>query len=251
MPKYRVLLRRSIIQDVEVFVEASGRIKASKKAIASAESEQLNWMTSGTIDTHPYSVSEDKVIENIHKKLPYFIMMVGIPGSGKSLWVEKLYNLLLGRGFTKLQIVNPDLIREELTGSVSQQTVNKDVWVKAEKWAHDFLGMGYHVILDATNTKEHQWRDFMSKLPPCKILVKCIEVDPVTAYERIQKDLKKRKNRCDVPEEAVYRYYGQYLHTKRVLEGQKHMPVTFLDSDESWEKDLKKTRELLMENNCG
>jgi len=61
MAKYKVLIRRSIIQDVELEIEASGRIKAAEIAKGKAQSDDLNWITTGTVDEQPYSVYENKI----------------------------------------------------------------------------------------------------------------------------------------------------------------------------------------------
>jgi len=61
MAKYKVRIRRSIIQDVELVIEASGRIKAADIAIGKAKSGDLDWETTETVDEQPYSVSEEKI----------------------------------------------------------------------------------------------------------------------------------------------------------------------------------------------
>ncbi len=54
-------IRRSIIHDVELAIEASARIKAADIAIGKAKSEDLDWKTTETVDEQPYSVSEEKI----------------------------------------------------------------------------------------------------------------------------------------------------------------------------------------------
>jgi hypothetical protein len=55
-----------------------------------------------------------------------FEMLVGIPGCGKSTYLRKVNS-------PNVLIVCPDDIRRELTGDISDQSRNGDVWVAAEE----------------------------------------------------------------------------------------------------------------------
>jgi hypothetical protein len=61
MAWYDVLMRRSIIQEVKLRIEASSRVQARKDAEGRARSENLNWQSDGTVDEQPYSIQETKV----------------------------------------------------------------------------------------------------------------------------------------------------------------------------------------------
>lgn len=74
---------------------------------------------------------------------------VGIPGSGKSTWAEIIGVFALGRPET--MIVNPDKIREELTGNASDQSQNHKVFERAHWLTEKYLVQGDNVIFDATN----------------------------------------------------------------------------------------------------
>ena len=174
---------------------------------------------------------------------PYFILLVGIPGSGKSRWAnEILCCLQLVRGHwhpnADTQIVCPDEIRRELGDSVSDQLINMEVWLKAKQEVIWLLKSGKNVILDATNVNTLYRKIFMDDLPECTLIAKLFAIEPEVAYERIQKDLE-NKDRADVPEHVVYKMYGEFLYTARYIKNEG-FEVTLIDIDfpDDWEKDI-------------
>lgn len=248
MAKYEVLLRRSVIEEIKVTVGAGGRIAAGKFAVELANNNPgWVWKNTGTPDEKPYSVSETKIEETPRRKKPYFIMLVGIPGSGKSRWASQVQSF-------NTQIVCPDQIRKDIGENISDQSVNIEVWELALKETISLLELKKNVILDATNVNALEWEEFVSKLPPCKKVAKLFEVSPEVAYGRIVKDVEKKEDRCLVPEHAVYRYYGMYLHTKKVLkeylkvgsyskEGKPDFDVTVIKEPEDWVLDVRESQE--------
>jgi predicted kinase len=249
--KYEVLLRRSVIEEIIVKVESQGRVAAGKLAVELAKNNpSWVWKNTGTPDTQPYSVSETKIEGAPQRRgKPYFIMLVGIPGSGKSRWASQVQSL-------NTQIVCPDQIRKDIGENVSDQSVNILAWEKALKETLSLLKLKKNVILDATNVNAREWEEFVSKLPPCKKVAKLFEVSPEIAYGRIVKDAERKEDRCHVPEHAVYRYYGMYLHTKKVLKeflkvrsySKKGKPdfddfdVTVIKEPEDWVLDVRESQ---------
>jgi hypothetical protein len=235
-----------VIEEIKVPVEAAGRIAAGKLAVELANnSPSWVWKYTGTPDTKPYSESETKIERQ--RVTPYFIMLVGIPGSGKSRWASQVQSL-------NTQIVCPDLIRKDIGDSVSDQSVNIKAWELALKETISLLELKKNVILDATNVNAREWQDFVSKLPPCKKVAKLFEVSPKVAYGRIEMDITHNKSRCHVPEHAVYRYYGMYLYTKKVLkeylkvgsyskEGKPDFDVTVIKEPEDWVNDIRESQD--------
>lgn len=138
-------------------------------------------------------------------------MTIGIPGCGKSTWVKRYVSS------HSCAVVCPDDIRRELTDNISDQTLNTQVWQIAKERVIGALTNGHDVILDATNVSTYHRNLFIQDLPPCNLLAKVFEVSPEVAYGRIAKDLKEGVDRSNVPEEVVYRMYGEFLYTKRVL----------------------------------
>ena len=112
-------------------------------------------------------------------------------------------------------VVSPDDYRRQST-NVSDQSVNLQVWLEAKDETRECLEHGTNVILDATNVNTKYRRDFISGLP-CKLVAKVFPVAPETAWERIKGDLFAGRDRAQVPEEKIYRMYGEFLYTTRVL----------------------------------
>lgn len=72
------------------------------------------------------------------------IILVGIPGSGKSTYVDRLV-----KGTDKYVVIHPDSIREELTGSVQDQSKNAEVFKLAFQRMDAALKSGKNVIFDS------------------------------------------------------------------------------------------------------
>ncbi len=166
--------------------------------------------------------------------LPYFIMLVGIPGSGKSIWTKEVQS-------ETTAVVSPDEIRKVLTGSISSQSVNLEAWAQAKRDTVNWLCYGKNVILDATNVDASYWQDFIKGLPECHMVANLFEVEPLVACGRIEKDMAGKVNRSDVPEHVVYRMYGQYLHTKKIIDN-FFEESTVIEETAEWVQDITDSR---------
>lgn len=146
-------------------------------------------------------------------ELPVFLMLIGIPGCGKSSWLNS-------QRLDEFEIICPDQIRKESYGDISDQANNIAVWDAALKRTCYNLSRGHSVVLDATNVNTRYRREFVSQLPQCKLKAKIFQDDPQTCYERISKDLQAGRDRSAVPEETVYRMYGELLYTIKVIQSE-------------------------------
>lgn len=62
MAKYRVLIRREMIEEAWVEVEAGGRIQAQKDAVKQANKDNtIAWHATGTPNKLPYSVDYKRI----------------------------------------------------------------------------------------------------------------------------------------------------------------------------------------------
>jgi predicted kinase len=166
---------------------------------------------------------EDNHLQNLPEStLPAFLMLIGIPGSGKSTWLaQQEKSVQDGETFILLQdrsffVISPDTLRKQMT-FISDQTQNVEVWQEAKNMTVSRLKREVSVILDATNVNTTYRRRFISGLPPCKLIVKTFQITPEEAFERVKNDLIAGKDRADVPEELIYRMYGEFLYTVKVL----------------------------------
>lgn len=98
--------------------------------------------------------SEYPIPELLNYPQPSAVMMVGVPGSGKSFVAEWLSQA------TNYPILSSDATRAELTGNENDLTRDKEVWSLLYSRAQELLGSGQSVIIDAThNTLKQRLRD--------------------------------------------------------------------------------------------
>lgn len=114
-------------------------------------------------------------------KKPKLIVMVGLPGSGKSTYAKEL----IKKGKADI-VLSSDAIREELTGDESNQTVNDKVFKLLYQRMNDYLAEGKSVVVDATNTTLKSRLRIMSE---CKVLCnkEAVVVNP-TVLECYKRD---------------------------------------------------------------
>lgn len=146
------------------------------------------------------------------KEIPELVLPIGIPGSGKSTWIKNF------NANNKYVVVSPDSIRRELTGDVSDQSRNADVFHMAEVATKKALEAGESVIYDATNVDTAQRRNLIQQMPKgIKLKAKIFEVDPEEAKRRIRKDIESKTDRANVPDDIVDKMYDKFKHTLTVI----------------------------------
>lgn len=132
------------------------------------------------------------------------ILPIGISGSGKSY----IYN----KDYKDCVQVSPDLIREELTGDISNQTKNKEVFKLAFKRVDEYLNKDMDVFFDATNVNKSQRKNFTDKYigTDVNVIYVVLPTDIDLSWKRIRKDISEKKNRSDVPHFVLVRQKEQY-----------------------------------------
>lgn len=156
-----------------------------------------------------------KESENIESK-PKLILPVGISGSGKSTWIKSQTD-------PNTVIVSPDDIRRELTGCISDQTKNGQVWSTAFDRIVQALSADKNVILDATNIKSGDRKRLMNHLKvnvdkPFDAFAKIFNIDPEIAKQRVRKDIANGVDRSNVPDFAIDRQYRDFVDGINSLE---------------------------------
>lgn len=131
---------------------------------------------------------------------PTFIMMVGLPGSGKSYKAKELaveYNA---------NIHSSDSIREELLGDINAQDANNVVFATLHNRIKEDLRNGKSCIYDATNISYKRRMAFIQELKniPCEKI--CVVM--ATPYEQCLNNNKSRER--NVPEYVIERMYRQF-----------------------------------------
>lgn len=97
---------------------------------------------------------------------PVFLMLVGLPGSGKSTYIEKYYS--------SYHVHSSDAIREELSGDINNQDINKQVFSTLHKRVKDDLVAGHNVVYDATNISWKRRKAFLQELKNINCHKECV-----------------------------------------------------------------------------
>lgn len=131
--------------------------------------------------------------------MPEFIMLVGIPASGKSTYAHELEK----QGY---HIHSSDAIRKELTGDSNSQNINNKVFEILHKRIKDDLEVGKSCVYDATNMSMKRRIAFLSEIKKYDCRKKCIVffIDPEICRERNKK--RERK----VPDYVIEKMLRQF-----------------------------------------
>lgn len=126
-----------------------------------------------------------------------FYMLVGLPGSGKSYYTQNLKGA---------KVFSSDDIREELSGDINNQDINKQVFEVLHKRVIDCLKKGYDCVYDATNVVRKRRVDFLGKLSDIDCEKICVVI--LTDYDVCLFNNKARNR--NVPEEVIKNMYLKF-----------------------------------------
>ena len=162
-------------------------------------------------------------------KIPRLFFMCGIPGAGKSTWLETNKEKL------HINIHSSDSIREEL-GDINDQTQNELVFSILHKRIKEDLLQGKNVAYDSTGIKRKKRLAFMREIQniPCdKICVLfCIP------YEICLQNNANRERK--VPEEVITRMLKSF-EVPAYVEGWDHIQIVWWNYEkDGMEFDLDK-----------
>ena len=152
-------------------------------------------------------------------KKPFFIMMIGLPASGKSTYAQELaekYNA---------NIHWSDEIRKELSGDINNQHINDIVFSTLHKRVKYDLSNGKSCIYDSTNINYKRRMAFLQELNkiPCEKI--CILM--ATPYEECLKNNANRDRK--VPEEVIERMY-KHIDVQDIFEGWGDIQVVYVQN---------------------
>ena len=132
---------------------------------------------------------------------PSFIMMVGLPGSGKSTYAKTL--TLDGKPYI---IHSSDKLREELYGDAAIQGDNNKLFTELHKRIKEDLRHGENVVYDATNIKKKNRIAFLRELEDIPCHKDCIVM--ATEYKACVYNNEHRERK--VPPEVIRRMFLKY-----------------------------------------
>jgi predicted kinase len=165
----------------------------------------------------------EKLNSDFKSSKPKFIIPIGISGSGKSRWIKSLE----GQNYV---VISPDDIRRELTGSISDQSRNKDVFPLAFQRSVDALNQDKNVIFDATNVVSDLRIKMLNHLKQnvnkeFEAQAKIFDADPEISKERIKKDIESGVDRSNVPPEAIDRQHKNFLNDLNKIESDGYVII--------------------------
>ena len=133
------------------------------------------------------------------------LIMVGLPGSGKSTHIKSIEKELKKRK-TQYVVISPDEIRKELTGSVGDQSKNKEVFEVAFSRVRENLSKKVSVIFDscAVNKKSRKHLLKIAKLKNAYAVAVIVDVKLSTALK--QNAGRDRK----VPDDVIKRFNAKF-----------------------------------------
>lgn len=136
-----------------------------------------------------------------------FMMLVGLPGSGKSTFAEKMKD--------KFDVHSSDAIRLEMFGDETDQTHNNEVFNELHKRVNESLKNHRSCIYDATNISRKYRKSFLKTIEKFDYVKK---IACVFATD-IEVCLERNSNRSRVvPEEVIIRNYKK-MTLPRIEEG--------------------------------
>lgn len=131
---------------------------------------------------------------------PKIVIVVGIPGSGKTTYCKKVCE-----EFSSFKHLSSDAIRKEILGDEEDQSNNNAVFDVMRTRALEYLNKGYNVLYDATNITRKSRHAILSVLPSW------VQKEAVVCWAPIETCLKRDANRDrTVGREVINRMLKNY-----------------------------------------
>ena len=202
-------------------ISAISDIKGKKSAFA----KLINRLQPASIPQLVRLMEADMLGRNPEPESADLILPIGISGSGKSTWINTLSNV---------EVVSPDDIRREITGSISDQSKNKEVFDEVNKRIDEALKYNQKVVVDATNLNTIFRKEFIKKIkrkfPNKKIAYKLFKANPELSKKRISRDLQSGKDRSNVPDHVIDKQMELYSNTLDNIKYEDFINNSFIDT---------------------
>ena len=173
-----------------------------------------------------------KLLKRIEENKPLMIMLIGLPGSGKSTVAQSIF---IERDEERLKptIHSSDSLRKELFGDEATQGDNNKLFSELHRRIKQDLIAGKDVIYDATNIKKNFRMQFLSEIKNISCTPICLCM--MTLYETCLKNNEKRERK--VPEEVIKRMQLNW-QPPHYSEGFKDIKYIFSNLDNEHRKEF-------------
>ena len=151
---------------------------------------------------------------------PKIIMLVGLPGSGKSFYANQC-------NLHKMTILSSDMLRKELLNDENDQKHNEKVFNILHQRIRDCLLAGQSVIYDATNLNKDRRIKFLKTISNIDCIKEAVCI--MTPYQVCLEQNKKRDR--VVPESVIERMYKSW-NPPHISEGFDCVKFVFNGYDE-------------------
>lgn len=152
---------------------------------------------------------------------PVFYMTVGLVGSGKSYYAEKLAKEINATVFSS------DKLREEMFGNVNEQSKNGELFQELHRRIKECLKSGKNAIYDATNISSKRRRSFLQELNKIDCEKRCVIM--ATPYEQCLQNNASRDRK--VPEDVIEKMYRSW-NTPYWFEGWDSIETVYWNGSE-------------------
>lgn len=217
-----------LIKEIEEAVKKLRKDGYSFKFIKNQNLFYIETPSGEFYSNRPSSLEETEVQDNDDSVVLQgdLILPIGISGSGKSTWIKTLPK--------DINIVSPDDIRRELTGDVSDQSRNREVFQEVDRRLNQLLSEGKKVVLDATNLNTKLRKQLMNRInkefPGKTITYKVLSVDADVAKQRVKKDISAGVDRSAVPEAIIDRQKEMFDETMKSLDSENFSNNAFKET---------------------
>lgn len=155
-------------------------------------------------------ISNKIYYDRMYQKVPILIMLVGLPGSGKTTLANRIRDSAWSIYNIDVVIHSSDLIRKELFGDINSNDRNSDVFNELHNRIKKDLAKNKVVVYDATNINKKRRKAFINSI---NYINKCIHYC-VCLMELKEECIKNIINRGDnganVPAESIERFYRKW-----------------------------------------
>ena len=139
---------------------------------------------------------------------PVLYFTVGISSSGKTKFANYIKELIDAVN------INADDIRLRLTGDISNQSRNKEVFETMNKEIEQQISAGNNVIVSNTNLQIGKLKEYREHFKENKIVL-FLMLDSLiveTCKKRLRKDLENNTVRSRVPEEVLDKQHSSFIN---------------------------------------